>query len=774
MTDPITGNSQWSTGSTYDANGNVQTTTDAKGITISQTYDCLNRPLVRDYSDGTPSVENTYDDTSVPFSRGRLTKISSAVSTTEYTNFDALGKVLAHRQTTDGKIYDTSYIYNLHEGLVEETYPSGRVVKYTPDSDGRLEDVTTKKVGQTSFHLSANNIAYAASGAVSSMRLGNGLWESALVNSRLQITQIGLGTSNGATNLWKLNYDYGEIDSNGTLDVNKNSGSIARQSINFTGLSNPFVQTYQYDPLNRLSQAREVNGTTETFNQTFGYDRFGNRTSFAQTISSQQITQTPSVDPVTNRFTTGQGFEYDLNGNLVTDTQGRQFTFNGDNKQTQVTDSASNTVGLYYYDGTGARVKKISPAETTIFVYNALGKLVAEYSTQAPTSPTISYLTNDTLGSPRVVTDNNGDVKSRRDFMPFGDELYAGTANRTVSDKYSISGVDNVRKRFTGYEKDVETGLDFAEARYYDNKFGRFTAVDPLLASGQSSDPQSFNRYVYVMNNPTNSTDPTGLWTDKQWSSVDPGYFSPSWDEGASVRHPVPFIEYKQTTTTTTTSYYAQGNPFASRQFQTPLATQTNTSVKEEINGEVVSTMTSSSSNTSRPWVIPNVGGLVAKIRAGGYDGEYSGAGSKRKRWCATLLQTWSGNNGGEWHSPASDVWIMGAAVTYNMDMASGTALATFDRVAGKYNNNPTGNHALIFLSWTSRTVTSYYWAPVIGGTPFGGMPLMYPRSFTYVQGGMDVIEQGPTFAPRITTKWFDSSGNYFKDAAMYNVIRVK
>ena len=215
------------------------------------------------------------------------------------------------------------------------------------------------------------------------------------------------------------------IDSNGNLDETKNSGSLARQSVNFTGLSHSFVQTYQYDALNRLIQAREANGTTETFNQTFGYDRFGNRITFAQTINSLQITQTPSVDPTSNRFTAGQGFEYDTNGNLVTDNQGRQFTFNGDNKQTQVTDSANNTLGLYSYDGAGARVKKVSGAESTIFVYNAAGKLVAEYATQTPASPTISYLTSDALGSPRVITDNNGDLRSRRDFRPFGEDLYA-------------------------------------------------------------------------------------------------------------------------------------------------------------------------------------------------------------------------------------------------------------------------------------------------------------------------------------------------------------
>ena len=95
--------------------------------------------------------------------------------------------------------------------------------------------------------------------------------------------------------------------------------------------------------------------------------------------------------------------------------------------------------------------------------------------------------------------------------MPFGEELYAGTPNRTESLKYSQSGVDNVRKRFTGYEKDTETGLDFAEARYYNNQHGRFTAVDPLLSSGKSSNPQTFNRYIYVMNQPLIATDPSGM-----------------------------------------------------------------------------------------------------------------------------------------------------------------------------------------------------------------------------------------------------------------------
>lgn len=68
-----------------------------------------------------------------------------------------------------------------------------------------------------------------------------------------------------------------------------------------------------------------------------------------------------------------------------------------------------------------------------------------------------------------------------------------------------------MRQKFTGYQKDEESGLDFAEARMYENRHGRFTAIDPLLASGKSANPQSFNRYVYVMNNPLLLTDPNGL-----------------------------------------------------------------------------------------------------------------------------------------------------------------------------------------------------------------------------------------------------------------------
>src|SRR5690606_20951657 len=114
---------------------------------------------------------------------------------------------------------------------------------------------------------------------------------------------------------------------------------------------------------------------------------------------------------------------------------------------------------------------------------------------------------------PRVLTNENGDVVSRRDFMPFGEEVAPDVNYRTSTNEYGVG--DGVRQKFTGYERDEETGLDFAEARYYYNNHGRFTAVDPLLASCKSADPQTFNRYAYTMNRPLNHVDPTGLQTGK-------------------------------------------------------------------------------------------------------------------------------------------------------------------------------------------------------------------------------------------------------------------
>jgi RHS repeat-associated protein len=534
-------NNDWTAGFTYDVLGNVLTATDAKNITIYNTYDRAGRVALRDYSDSTPEVYFYYDGkglapgTPMGFAKGKLTVVDSSVSQTSYKLFDNFGRLKEMEQRTpigteapwEAEARISKYTYNLSGALIEEEYPSGMKVKNEFESDGDLKRIFGNATSTAAEQTYANSFSYTPDGRIEKLKLGNGLWESAKFNTRLQVTELALGHSVGDGNLWKLNYEYGELVVNGSnvsVDTNKDTGNLARQTINFYGLSHPFVQTYKYDPLYRLTEARETKNENQTWKQTFGYDRYGNRTAFTQEVGGQNLTinnlTLPVVDTNTNRFQTNpsQGYGYDKNGNITADpaSNGRQFVFNGDNKQIEVKDANGSPIGKYYYDGEGKRVKKVvypgtSNEETTVFVYSS-GKLVAEYSTaQAPLNPNIHYTATDRLGSPRVLTGKYGEIISRRDFMPFGEELYADTSHRTTANKYTLSGEDAVRKRFTGYEKDKETGLDFAEARYYNNQHARFTAVDPLLASGKSANPQTFNRYVYVMNRPLRFTDKSGL-----------------------------------------------------------------------------------------------------------------------------------------------------------------------------------------------------------------------------------------------------------------------
>jgi RHS repeat-associated protein len=514
---------------TYDANGNLTGKTDARSITTTYAYDNLNRVKTRSYSDSTPAVAYSYDGTglgSVPsYSKGKLTKVSSSVSETKYDSFDNLGRILTSQQITDGQTYTFGYAYNLGGMLTEETYPSGRKVKNSFATDGDLSKVETQPSGGA-YATRADNFSYTAAGAVSAMQLGNAKWENAQFNSRLQPTQLGLGTSATDQSLWKVAYDYGTTD---------NNGNVKKQTITVPSIT-PLEQTYTYDSLNRIKSATEnIQNSSETWKQTFQYDRYGNRNFDAAnttTLGSCSTAQcNPQVDAANNRFTTNQGYTYDLSGNLLTDAQNRSFFYDAENKQKEVKDASNNSIGTYFYDGDGKRVKKVSAMENTLFVYDASGKMVAEYplTSATPQTATTSYLTSDTLGSPRVITDTAGNVTSRRDFMPFGEEIPRPS-----------QGADSIRYKFTSYERDNETNLDYAQARFYGGSLGRFTSPDPLLSSAYLINPQTLNRYVYVLNNPLNIIDPLGLdgWYVNRNDLDENGRWKPKfYKEGEDIPH---------------------------------------------------------------------------------------------------------------------------------------------------------------------------------------------------------------------------------------------
>ncbi|MEP6539528.1 MAG: RHS repeat-associated core domain-containing protein, partial [Bryobacteraceae bacterium] len=171
--------------------------------------------------------------------------------------------------------------------------------------------------------------------------------------------------------------------------------------------------------------------------------------------------------------------------------------------------SGSNGNAAYAYDGAGQRVKKtVNGTVVTVFVYDAAGRLAAEYG-PGDGKPGTQYPTGDHLGSVRVTTDAAGNVVRRHDYRPFGQDL-SGINGRSA--KYVDT--KNV-PRFTGKERDSETGLDFFGARYFSSAQGRFTspdwsAVPQPVPYADLSDPQTLNLYSYVRNNPLRKADPDG------------------------------------------------------------------------------------------------------------------------------------------------------------------------------------------------------------------------------------------------------------------------
>jgi len=426
------------------------------------------------------------------------------------------------------------YTYNLSGALVEEKYPSGRVVRNVLDNDGDLSMVQSKRNANYGYWNYAHRFTYTAAGAVSSMQLGNGTWEKTAFNSRLQPTQIALGRVPNATDLLKLDYTYGVIENN-QLNTAKNNGNVQSQTItvpNVTG-SDGFtaVQTYSYDSLNRIDDATEKIGSTEIWKQDYAFDRYGNRNfDEANTTTIPKNCGTPpnltvcpadrkvfnpNVNASNNRLGSSDGYQFDAAGNTIRDPQNRKFTYDAENKQTKVETVDANgnvtgTIGQYSYDGDGRRVKKHVPStgETTVFVYDASSRLVAEFSTIQNPTPQVAYLTTDHLGSPRINTNETGAVISRHDYRAYGEEIIERT--------HSQYAADTIRKQFTGYERDDETSLDCAKARTFASSLGRFTSPDPLLFSAKVEDAQTWNRFVYSLNNPLRFTDPSGMFI---WSN---------------------------------------------------------------------------------------------------------------------------------------------------------------------------------------------------------------------------------------------------------------
>jgi RHS repeat-associated protein len=563
----------------YDNNGNLTSKTDPRSVATTITYDSLNRPVAKSYTGGvsTPQVNYYYDNQTLPsgapsytrgFAKGRMVAVAyGGGSTGNYYGYDELGRANIKYQRINTTNYQISASYNKAGGMTAETYPSTRTVSYGYDNAGRLTSFSGT-LGDGTSRTYASVTQYNAAEQRERESYGTGangmttpLYLKLHYNRRQQLVDLRLGSVNDEWDLDRgaLTFYFGTnamIYGNPFHDDTDNNGNLRRQWSYAPkpggGTVTPQLDDYTYDSLNRLATFTEsqinASGTlvTNVATQNFAYDRFGNRrvTSATGGVSSYN----PTYD-TTNNNNRIVGLGYDNAGNITYDpVTGGTMTFDAENRM--VTASSG---GTYVYDGEGKRVKRTVGGQEWWYVYGIGGELLAEYLSSASTTvkkeygyragqllvvwdadkngdERLKWLVQDHLGSTRIEADKSGSLAAmkRHDYAPFGEEMVAGIRLSGGVGQYGYEPPQtNVRQKFTAYERDGETGLDFAQARYYGNVQGRFTSVDPYNIvmetqfsedkkeaqkqfGGYLSNPQRWNRYSYCLNNSLLYTDPNG------------------------------------------------------------------------------------------------------------------------------------------------------------------------------------------------------------------------------------------------------------------------
>jgi RHS repeat-associated protein len=494
---------------TYDADGNVITKVDARGITTcygtwsgstcngSTGYDAINRVLLKTYSDGTPSASFAYDQSSnwgitLQNPIGRLTWQEAGNNTAQAVfSYDPMGRTLVSYQCTPvvcgSSGYLTSYAYDLLGDVTSSTNGLGLTLTYSYNTGARLTQLVSSLNDANHPGTLLSNAHYNAAGSLLSASLGNGISETRTYDARLRLS----GISDGATYIMMTIPSSGGYAPNGDI-------LAANDSINGNW-------TYAYDAFNRLIGSNQNNGTNT---YSYVYDRFGNR--WQQNVTHGSGSTSNLGFDANNRIVSG--VTYDAAGDTTYDGT-TTYTFDAEGRITSAVNGVSGT-STYVYDAQGHRVRKTVAGVTTDFVYDLAGHEIASVNssgswtrgevyaggrhlvTYNSTAPITSFVYSDWLNTERVRAPYTGGSNETCTSLPFGDGLNCSTA-------------DISQLHFTGKEHDAESNLDNFDARYDATSMGRFMTPDPL--GGHQEDPQTLNRYSYVRNNPLSLTDPTGL-----------------------------------------------------------------------------------------------------------------------------------------------------------------------------------------------------------------------------------------------------------------------
>ncbi|MGH9960398.1 MAG: RHS repeat-associated core domain-containing protein, partial [Pyrinomonadaceae bacterium] len=486
----------------------IETRTDPRGVVTTFGYDALNR--LNSISYNTVSGVRTSAPLSFTYKlsspgKGAVETITDSAGTESF-SYDSLGRLSTRSRTITGNsnTYTTSYEYNPAGQLSALVYPSGKRVRYNYDDRGRPTGMD-KMSGSTVLLSYLSAIGYNQAGQVTGLSLGSNLSESYDYDSaRLQLTRQRAIRS--GTTLLDLNYSYQSAAGVGT--TSGNSGQLMAITAASTVNGEMREESYSYDTLGRLVTRVGWGGGQRRFD----YDRWGSRSGvwnthqsgFGQQIQTASIKETTpgsgiptnQLSSITNRngnTSATLAHSYDLSGNLTNDGQ-HSYKYDSEGR-IAVVDEGSGQVASYSYDLANRRVKRVVAGVATYYIWDG-GQVIAEYSdSPAPqvNGGGLRYYVADRL-STRMVLDSSGIVKGTQEHRAFGEEAF--------------SSGELEKHRFTNYDRDSESGTDYAVNRQYSQGSGRF--LQPDIFTGDTFDPQTLNRYSYGYNDPVNMYDPDG------------------------------------------------------------------------------------------------------------------------------------------------------------------------------------------------------------------------------------------------------------------------
>ena len=541
----------------YDADGNLITKTaplpNQTGsliVTTTSTYDQLNRLTSKSYKDGstsdpyTPTVQFGYDGavlsgcTIAPpgetdsYPVGRRTSMCDGSGATSWAH-DTMGRVKQERRAIGAASVShfIDYSYNLDGSLATLQTPPLKLLVYTYNGAGR----PTKLVDSTDGITFVTGATYVPHGEMAGATLGpasnfTGFVLNNAYNDRLQ--PILLSATNSQTNASVFgecfDFHLGLAITNPspcsfTASALGNNGNVY-QIVN--NRDNTRTQSFTYDSLNRIASGQS---SGSQWGETFTIDSWSNLTNRAgiagktnyeslncQANSNNQLTTCSlGYDAAGNMTSNGStSYVYDAENRLVW-TSGFRYVYDGNGERVEkcATGSAttacptSGTNGTLYWKGTGSDpLGETDLGGNTQEEYIFFGgqRVARRDVTSTGTTIAVHYYFSDHLGSHGVVENATGTTCEQDiDYYPYGGQQNDYCA--VVSQHY----------KFTGKERDSESGNDYFGARYYASTMGRFLTPDSARYSGLS-DPQSLNLYSYVGNHPTFLIDPDGrCW---QWA----------------------------------------------------------------------------------------------------------------------------------------------------------------------------------------------------------------------------------------------------------------